>query len=369
MVLGIDASNIKTGGGFTHLKELLVYAEPQKYGFEKVIIYGAKHILNLPKKPWIQFNVISDKDSSSILKEMFWRIFKLPKIAKKECDLLFCPGGIFFNPSVDFVSMSQNMLMWQDEEKAKFNRKDRLRISLMTAFQKRSFKNSKGIIFISDFASNYIKNKFKKIANKKSTIIPHGISSRFRKSPRTNINFEKEKINILYISTIHHYKYQWNLVEAVIKLRNKLNLNLHVDLIGGAMPDVLNSMKHLIDDNDFVHYHGQIPYDDISDYYHKADLFAFPSSCENMPNILIEAMSAGVPLASSNYGPMPEILKDGGAYFDPLIVDSISDALESILINPSLAEEYSQKAFHYASKYTWEKTADMTFSFLKECTK
>ena len=34
-------------------------------------------------------------------------------------------------------------------------------------------------------------------------------------------------------------------------------------------------------------------------YYHDADAFLFASSCENMPNILLEAMISGLPIISS----------------------------------------------------------------------
>ena len=49
----------------------------------------------------------------------------------------------------------------------------------------------------------------------------------------------------------------------------------------------------------------------------RAHLFVFASSCENMPNTLVEAMASGLPIACSDRGPMPEILRDGGTYFDP----------------------------------------------------
>ena len=48
-----------------------------------------------------------------------------------------------------------------------------------------------------------------------------------------------------------------------------------------------------------------------------ANLFVFASSCENMPNTLVEAMAIGLPIACSDRGPMPEVLRDGGVYFDP----------------------------------------------------
>ena len=46
-----------------------------------------------------------------------------------------------------------------------------------------------------------------------------------------------------------------------------------------------------------------------------------------MPNILIEAMSSGLPILCSNYSPMSEFLKDGGEYFNPTSVESTEKSI------------------------------------------
>jgi hypothetical protein len=46
MILGIDASNIRGGGGVTHLVELLKAANPIQYGFEKVYVWSGKYTLD-----------------------------------------------------------------------------------------------------------------------------------------------------------------------------------------------------------------------------------------------------------------------------------------------------------------------------------
>ena len=78
----------------------------------------------------------------------------------------------------------------------------------------------------------------------------------------------------------------------------------------------------------FAVYAGAVPFEQIEHAYHKADGFIYASTCENMPNIVIEAMSSGLPILSSNYGPMPEFLKDACLYFDPTSVESIINALK-----------------------------------------
>jgi glycosyltransferase involved in cell wall biosynthesis len=57
------------------------------------------------------------------------------------------------------------------------------------------------------------------------------------------------------------------------------------------------------------------------------EFFVFPSTCENCPTALIEAIAAGVPIVCSDAGVMPEIAGDAAVYFDGRSPSSISEAI------------------------------------------
>ena len=116
--------------------------------------------------------------------------------------------------------------------------------------------------------------------------------------------------------------------------------------------------------NDWVKYHGAVPYKDLHNIYNDSDLGIFASSCENMPNILLETMAAGIPIACSNRGPMQEVLGDFGLYFDPEQPIEIFNALETLINNPQLRLEKANASFAEAQKYSWSSCANETFSFL-----
>lgn len=54
MILGIEASNIRGGGGLTHLKEVISNIEQQDIGFNKVIVWAITPTLaKLPEMEWL----------------------------------------------------------------------------------------------------------------------------------------------------------------------------------------------------------------------------------------------------------------------------------------------------------------------------
>ena len=101
------------------------------------------------------------------------------------------------------------------------------------------------------------------------------------------------------------------------------------------------------------------------EWYSKVDMFVFPSTCETFGISLLEAMTAGLPIASSDRGPMPEVLKDAGLYFNPESVTSIKNCLRYMIENPNLRKRLGAKAKQYSQAYSWKKCADETFAFLR----
>lgn len=361
----IDATNIKTGGGFTHLSRLL--QNNQNTNFEIEII-GGKWIQNISSEKNITkiiFNWILD---TPIIKEIF-KLFFLRKYLSKS-DVAFVPGGTFSDKNISYVTMSQNMLVFEKKERNRFPLSlTKVRYLLLEKIQLKSFENSKGIIYISTYAKNYIENMYPHLKKKKTKVIYHGISDEFRQKPKEQKciqNYTNKKPYIItYVSIINYYKHQWNVIESVKQLR-RLGYNIHLELIGPINNSVKNKFYQAMKGcESFVFYRGKIPYESISAAYKNADLFIFASTCENMPNILVEAMSAGLPILCSHYGPMPEILKDAGIYIDPTSVNSITENLKLALDDKDLRFKISKKAYNYSKNFSWSNTSEQTFEFLK----
>jgi glycosyltransferase involved in cell wall biosynthesis len=172
----------------------------------------------------------------------------------------------------------------------------------------------------------------------------------------------------LYVSTIDLYKHHQNVAQAVVNLQNS-GFPVTLDLVGEAYPAARKNLEAALARIDprreIVRYRGPAPFGTLQAIYHDSDAFVFASSCENLPNILIEAMASGLPIACSSRGPMPEVLGDGGLYFDPENARAVTEALKHLITNPELRMRFALTAYRRAERYSWTKCADLTLAFLR----
>ena len=372
LTIGIDATNLRSGGGVTHLVELLRAARPDAQGIERVVVWGGQSTLNaLDDHPWIDRRNPRALDKG-LIERTLWQRYSLSQVVRDEgCDVLFVPGGSYAGNFYPVVTMSRNLLPFEMQELRRYGASIfTLKMLLLRLTQSRSYRTASGLIFLTDYARQVVSGVTGRLHGKTCTI-PHGLNSRFNQAPKLQRAIadydDANPYRVLYVSIIDQYKHQWYVVEAIAALRMQ-GLPIVLDLVGPAYPPALTRLNEVIDrldaDRAWVHYHGTIPFNELHLRYAQADLGLFASSCENMPNILLETMASGLPIACSNRGPMPEVLGDGGLYFDPEKPEDVTRALREMIESPHLRAELAQVSHQRSHQYSWQRCADETFSFL-----
>jgi glycosyltransferase involved in cell wall biosynthesis len=375
MRIGIDASNIRAGGGVTHLVELLRAAKPQEHGFDEVIVWGGSATSNcLEDRPWLR-KVYEPVLDQSLPMRLYWQLFTLDRLVQKEgCDALFVPGGTYTGAFRPFVTFSQNLLPFEWTEARRYGVSWMLlKMILLYKSQRRTFVRANGVIYLTQYARNVVIKKVKQLRGK-SVVIPHGVDKRFLLSPREQRDISsyssQHPFRILYVSPVDVYKHQWHVADAVARL-HKAGFPIKLDLIGSAYAPALKHLHQVTSRLDpegrFICHHGFSSHSEIFCQYHKADVFVFASTCETFGQVITEAMAAGLPIACSNRGPMPEVLGDAGVYFDPEKPSEIEEAIRKLIEDPALRAEKAEAAFERAKAFTWKRCADETFGFLAEC--
>jgi len=371
VIIGIDASNITGGGAVTHLFNILKYASPEKDNFRQVILWGRHDILSkINHKSWL-VKISSDVFHSSYLRRSFWQWKQLGVEAKNQnCNILFIPGGSFLTNFRPIVTMSQNMLPFEKKEILRFSLRLVVKYVLLNIIQSISFRKAEGVIFLTNYAQKKISKSIGKHPSN-YTIISHGIDDAFflniRKQKDISLYNNNNPFRLIYVSPVAPYKHQWNVVEAVYRIRS-MGIHIVLDLIGMPHEPSFSKLQNYIckydPNNNFVFYHNEIEYEDLPNYYKDSDLCVFASSCENLPNVLLEGMASGLPIASSSFGPMPEILGESAIFFNPDEPISISNAILTLVENPKLRLKLSTETYNKSKNYSWQKCSTKTFEFL-----
>lgn len=359
----------------THLRHLLEHRPAEELGIEEIVVWAGGATLGaLPDGPWIRKKRHAFLDRA-LPYRVTWQQLILPAELQKEgCSTLLSPGGTApLLGSFARVTMSQNMLPFEPAEAARYGISPmRVKLLLLKRAQSASFRRSAGVIFLSEYARTSI---CAWLGNRSllTTVIPHGIGDEFRHVPRPQRAIGEystdRPFRLLYVSIIDAYKHQVEVVRAVDVLRRK-GVPVELRLVGPGYGPSLRILRRALDEIDpartFVHEDGAVSYSQLAAHYHAADMFVYASSCENLPIILLEAMAAGLPIASSSRGPMREVLGDAGGYFDPEDVPGIAAVLERYIESPALREASARRATERAGSYRWEDAAAKTYAFLAQ---
>lgn len=365
--IALDASRNRSGGAKAHLLGILGAVDPTEFGVAEVHVWSYRELLDaLPDAPWLFKHCPAELDGS-ILRQLWWQRFNFrSELLRLGIDVLLSTDAGTVCRFLPSVVMSRDMLSFEGQEMQRYSliSASRLRLWLLKYVQVSSLKNATGALFLTRYAAKVIQKYSGELQNIR--VIPHGIGRNFIAD-----NSGKQSVGPLlrcvYVSNADLYKHQWHVIEAVKMLRQDGH-SLILELVGagsGPASDMVTAAIARHDpDGSFVHVTPAVPHHRIPTYLADADVFIFASSCENMPNTLVEAMAAGVPIACSNRGPMPEILQDAGVYFDPESPEQIAHALSELIVDSHRRRELGMRAKTLSEQYSWERCAGETWRFL-----
>ena len=94
--------------------------------------------------------------------------------------------------------------------------------------------------------------------------------------------------------------------------------------------------------------------------YRSCELFVFPSLYEGAGLPILEAMTCGAPVASSNTSAMPELLGDLDATFDPVDPADIARCMRSVFETPGKLDALRERSRRQVALHTWERVARRT---------
>jgi glycosyltransferase involved in cell wall biosynthesis len=161
---------------------------------------------------------------------------------------------------------------------------------------------------------------------------------------------------ILSVASLLPHKNLDRLIEAFSLLAHRTESRL---VLVGIKGSALHAVRGAIRGRALgrVHLMGHVSDAELSALYRNAGAFVLPSLFEGFGIPLLEAMSLGCPVAASHRTAIPEIVGGAGALFDPEDPEAIAGAIQRILSDKGVRDDYIKKGFERAGKFSWDKMA------------
>lgn len=208
-------------------------------------------------------------------------------------------------------------------------------------------------------------------------IIPMGVDiESFRRKKTKKSKDKKDYIKILSIGRLIPLKGHSYLISAMPGILKKLP-NARLTIVGDG-PDrgYLEALARDIGVSDSVTFEGELETGKIPKTLWNHDIFVLPSivtesgETEGLGTVLLEAMSAGVPVIGTNVGGITDIIKDGKSGI--LVPERSSEALVEAVIRIASDTKLTEKLISQGEDdvkeiFSWDKVATKFDALFREC--
>lgn len=173
---------------------------------------------------------------------------------------------------------------------------------------------------------------------------------------------------LLFVGTLEPRKNLPRLLKAYSLLPSFIKNEYTLIIVGGKGwgKDDINSVAKQLDIEKYVEILGYLSDEALASVYQKASMLVMPSLYEGFGLPLLEAMSVGVPVVTSNVSSMPEIVNNAAILVDPYDVNSIKEGIEKVLTNAELRVSLSNAGSVRSKLFSWRKAAKDTLLVFKK---
>lgn len=115
-----------------------------------------------------------------------------------------------------------------------------------------------------------------------------------------------------------------------------------------------------------VKFLGYVSDDELSGLYSGCLAFVYPSHFEGFGLPVLEAMSCGAAVITSNASSLPEVGGEAALYIDPRSKDSLIMQMNALVTNEELRKELRLKSHGQAGKFSWDEAARIVLGVYKK---
>jgi glycosyltransferase involved in cell wall biosynthesis len=252
---------------------------------------------------------------------------------------------------------------------------DHIRASHKRYYQKnfpKFHKKADHIVAVSNYTKQDIVNTFEIEADKVSigyNATPSGFTP-LNSEEQFLIKKELAEGNpyFIYVGSLHPRKNVVNLIKAFDLFKKEYHTAHKLVLVGRMAwkNEALQKTYETTTYRDDIIFTGHISNQQLPKYLAAAEALTYVSVFEGFGIPILEAMSSGTPVITSNVSSMPEVAGNAAVLVDPHNPKSIADGMYEIISNKQLREDLILKGLERVKEFSWEKTANHLYKELQK---
>ncbi len=215
-------------------------------------------------------------------------------------------------------------------------------------FEEKMLERSNKIIAVSDFTRKELRQYYK-VKEAKIRVIHNGVDvNKFKptngkRKIKKELGFKSDDIAVLSVGRLYARKGLFTLIEsmpAVVRRFPRVKFIISGKGQSNEMKKLVVHAKRLgVKEN--IIFTGYFPDSKLPKLYQAADVFAFSTFYENLPFAVLEALSSGLPVVTTNVGGIPEMIKSGknGFLVQPFNSKELAHKILYFLEHPDVASE------------------------------
>ncbi|MBK7966066.1 MAG: glycosyltransferase family 4 protein [Bacteroidetes bacterium] len=122
---------------------------------------------------------------------------------------------------------------------------------------------------------------------------------------------------------------------------------------------------NLVGLKDHIHLTNYVNHEYMPDLYNRAFVFLYPSIRESFGLPILESMSCGTPVITSNCSCMPEIANEAALLVDPFDPKGMAKGIEKIDNDENLRLELIKKGFNRCKDFSWSESTKKLIELYK----
>lgn len=214
---------------------------------------------------------------------------------------------------------------------------------MAAALETYCLKRTKGVVAISNYTKELVEN-----LTAKTWVLPNAVDRRFFEVIPAILPVPR----ILFVGSLNERKNPLGLLQACERFLKAGECTLAMAGQFNPESDYGKKVMAFASSLPGIDILGLMDRDALAAEFARSTVLVLPTFEDNCPMVVLEAMAAGLPVAASRVGGVPDLVQEGvtGLMFDPNSIEAIRDSISQLLANPETRAAFGAAARNHALK-------------------